>query len=64
MPQFVLDSSVLGGSDFNFAENPELSDRGRSIQIQWDQPGLNQDLELFGYSVRFVPAEETAKEVV
>ena len=64
MPNFTLDTSVLGGSDFNYGENPEFNDRGRSIMIQWDQSGLNQDMELFGYSVRFTPAEETPKEQV
>ena len=34
MPNFTLDTSVLGGSDFNYGENPEFNDRGRSIMIQ------------------------------
>jgi len=64
LADFTLDTSTLGGSDFDYAENPELTDRGRSIQLQWDQGGANQDLELFGYSVRYTPAEETPKENV
>jgi hypothetical protein len=60
---FILDTSVLGGADFNYAETI-IEDRGRSISIQWDQSGLNQDMELFGYSVRYFPAEPTAKEAV
>ena len=58
---FILDTSVLGGSDFNYFETP-IEDRGRSIIMQWDQTGLNEDCELFGYSVRYSPAELTAKE--
>ena len=64
MAQFVLNTSVLGGSDFNYFENPDINDRGRSIMIQWDQAGKNQDLELFGYSIRYSAAEDTAKEQV
>jgi hypothetical protein len=63
MATFTLDTSTLGGADFNYAENPEINDRGRSIMVQWDQSGLNQDMELFGYSIRYLPAEETAKEL-
>jgi len=58
---FILDTSVLGGSDFNYFETI-IEDRGRSIIMQWDQTGLNEDCELFGYSVRFSKAELTAKE--
>lgn len=58
---FILDTSVLGGADFNYFETP-IEDRGRSIIMQWDQTGLNEDCELFGYSVRYSPAELTAKE--
>lgn len=60
---FVLDTDVLGGSDFNYTENI-MEDRGRSITVQWDQTGADQDIELFGYSIRFYPAEEQAKEQV
>jgi hypothetical protein len=60
---FFLDSSVLGGADFNYFETI-IEDRGRSIMLQWDQTGLNQVMELFGYSVRYYPAELTAKEQV
>ena len=60
---FVLDTDVLGGSDFNYAENI-IEDRGRSITIDWSESGANEDMELFGYSIRFFPAEEEAKESV
>ena len=69
MTRFVWDWSakliapVLGGADFNYFENI-IEDRGRSISIQWDQTGLNETMELFGYSVRFYQAEPTAKEQV
>lgn len=53
---FILDTSVLAGSDFNYVETP-IEDRGRSICLQYDQTGLNQDAEIFGYSVRYEPAE-------
>jgi hypothetical protein len=58
---FILDTSVLGGSDFNYVETI-IEDRGRSIIVDWSQNGLNEDMEIFGYSIRFYPAEEQAQE--
>ena len=58
---FILDTSRLGGSEFNFAETI-IEDRGRSIIIEWSQAGSDQDIELFGYSTRFYPAEQQAQE--
>lgn len=58
---FILNTDVLGGSDFNYAETI-IEDRGRSIILDWSQGGLNQDMEIFGYSIRFFPAEEEPKE--
>ena len=60
---FILDTSVLGGSDFNYAETI-IEDRGRSIIVDWSQGGLDEDMEIFGFSVRFFPAEEEPKEQV
>jgi len=58
---FILDTDVLGGSDFNYAETI-IEDRGRSIILDWSVSGLNQDMEIFGYSIRFFAAEEEPKE--
>jgi len=58
---FVLDTDILGGSDFNYAETI-IEDRGRSIILDWSVSGLNQDMEIFGYSIRFYPGEEEPKE--
>jgi hypothetical protein len=58
---FILDTDVLGGSDFNYVETI-IEDRGRSIIVDWSQSGLNEDMEIFGYSIRFYPAEEEPKE--
>ena len=60
---FILDTDVLGGSDFNYVESL-LEDRGRSITVEWSQAGLNQDMELYGFSIRFYPAEESPLEQV
>lgn len=60
---FIMDTDVLGGSDFNYTETI-IEDRGRSIILDWSQSGLNQDMEIFGYSIRFYPAEEEPKEQV
>ena len=58
---FILDQSRLGGSEFNYVETI-IEDRGRSIILDWSQSGLEQDFELYGYSIRFYPAEEEARE--
>ena len=58
---FILDTDILGGTDFNYAETI-IEDRGRSITMDWSQGGLNEDMELLGYSVRLYPAEKEAKE--
>jgi hypothetical protein len=60
---FIMDTDVLGGSDFNYTETI-IEDRGRSIILDWSQSGLNQDMEIFGYSIRFFAAEEEPKEQV
>lgn len=58
---FIMDTSVLGGSGFNYVETI-IEGRGRSIIVDWSQGGLNEDFEIFGYSIRYFPAEEEAKE--
>lgn len=58
---FILGTSVLGGSGFNYVETI-IEGRGRSIIIDWSQSGLDEDFEIFGYSVRYFSAEEEAKE--
>lgn len=54
--QFTLDSSVLGGSQFLDKYN-EMEEGGefRSIQYQWTQSGLNEDIELHGLSAMITP---------
>ncbi len=61
MGQFILDTSTLGGTSFSYDEET-IEDRGRSIVLSWSQSGSNQDMELFGYSVRFAPGETEAQE--
>ena len=63
MPSFTLDTSVLGGLGFAYDEQT-IEDRGRSIIVSWSNSGLDQDMELFGYSIRLFPAEPESKEVV
>jgi hypothetical protein len=60
---FVLDTDILGGTDFNYVETI-IEDRGRSITVDWSQSGLDEDMELFGYSIRFYPGEKEPKEQV
>lgn len=58
---FILGTDTLSGGDFNYWENPEIQDRGRSISIQWSH-SADDSMELFGYSVRFKEGETIARE--
>jgi hypothetical protein len=53
---FILDISTLGSLIVGLDETT-FQERGRSMQISWTQAGFDQDLEIFGYGVRFAPAE-------
>jgi hypothetical protein len=53
---FILDISTLGTLVIG-ADDIPIEDRGRTMQITWSQSGFDQDMELFGYSIRFAPAE-------
>lgn len=56
MAVFRLDVSTLSGINVTYAETP-LQERGQTIQVEWVQAGVNQDLRLHGYAVRAVPGE-------
>lgn len=56
MATFTLDSSRLAGSDLAYAETV-IEDRGRMIQVEWNQGGANRDFESYGYAIRYAPAE-------
>ena len=60
---FIMDTSVLAGSGIAMLETP-IEERGRTIQLTWTQGGLDQDLELFGYTVRYAPAELDSAESI
>lgn len=60
---FILDTSRLGGSEFNYVETI-IEDRGRSIILDYSQSGLDEDMEIYGYSIRFYPGEDEPKEQV
>jgi len=53
---FILDLSTLGTLSISTEDIP-IIDRGRNIQITLSQSGFNQDLEDFGFGIRFAPAE-------
>jgi hypothetical protein len=44
-----------------FAET-DLVERGRAIQIEYIQNGARQDMDIYGYAVRAVPADPAALE--
>lgn len=53
---FVLDTSTLGSLIQGMDDTP-IEERGRTMQVTWSQSGFDQDMEIFGYSLRFAPAE-------
>ena len=59
---FIMGTDTLGGNEFNYHESPESQDRGRSIYLDWSQSGLKQDMEIFGYSIRYREAETVSRE--
>ena len=62
LDNFILDLDTLAGDEFSYYENPEMQDRGRAISLEWSQGGLGQDMELFGYSIRYREAETLPRE--
>ena len=58
---FLLNYSTLGISGVSRVTAP-ISERGRSIQIEIDQPGGNQDMRVHGWALQYVPAEPNAME--
>lgn len=59
---FIIGSSVIGqGSAAVYIETP-IEDRGRGIQLQWAIAGTAEDMELFGYAIRYAVAETAAGE--
>ena len=59
---FVIGTSLIGsGLETSYIETP-IEDRGRGIQLEWSLGGTNQNLELYGYGIRYTPTEPTAME--
>ncbi len=58
---FILDTSVLDGAPVSYIETI-IEDRGRNIQLSWTQSGTSQDVEIYGYGLRYMPAETNAHE--
>lgn len=56
MASFTLDSSRLVGVDEEFVESI-IEDRGRFVELEWTLGGTNQDIELFGWAIRFKSGE-------
>lgn len=61
LDSFTLDTDVLGGATYDYVESPVIG-RGRSIQMTWEQGGVNQDMEIFGYAIRAAVGEGMSLE--
>lgn len=57
----LFGTATFGGNNLNYVESI-INERGRSIQIEWTQPGANQDIRLHGWAVRAATAERTSME--
>lgn len=56
MASFTLNTSTLAGA-LEQTDNP-FDERGRALQLTWEQSGVNQDMEVYGYAVRYAPGED------
>ena len=56
-----FDVDVFGGLGVQYIESI-LEERGRSLILNWSNNDVNSGMELFGYGIRFYPAESEAKE--
>lgn len=57
---FVMDTDVIGSeADTKILETP-IDDVGRGLQVEWRQSGVNQDMEILGYAIRYAPGETFA----
>jgi hypothetical protein len=55
-------SAVFGGNNGLFFTETPISDRGRSIQLEYVNSSATTDLQIYGYAIRAVPAEAIAME--
>jgi len=46
--------AVVGTDDVAYITTP-IEDRGTSIQITYEQSGVNEDMEIYGYAIDFNP---------
>lgn len=59
MGTFTLDVSTLGGSAIAVLETP-IAGRGRSVQLQYTVNASDSNVEIYGYGLRYRPAERRA----
>lgn len=56
---FILDTSTLGGID-SAVTKTIVQGVGQGLSLTWTEAGLDQDLEIYGFSVELAPAESVA----
>ena len=57
----TLDSTILG-ADGAFYDEQTVEDRGRGCSVEWTSGEVDEEMILFGYAIRYYPAEVEAKE--
>ena len=59
--EFILGTDKLGSNDLTYFETP-FEEKARSIQLTYSLGGTNRDMEIYGYGIRYEPAEPNARE--
>ena len=60
---FVMNTSLIARSSQTTIVPTVIGERGRGIQLEWTQSGVNQDFELYGYAIVYQPGEPLSFEV-
>jgi hypothetical protein len=59
---FIIGVSTIAAESLTSVVPQTVEDRGRVIQNSWAQGGLNEDMELAGYAIDYIPAETVSRE--
>lgn len=58
----IVGSWIIGDANATSIVDAVIEDRGRTISLEFTQPGVNENAEIFGYAIRYEPAEAMSME--
>ena len=58
----IVGTWVIGDANATSLVDAVVGDRGRAISLEFTQPGVNENAELYGYALRYEPAEAMSME--